>query len=138
MWDYFNLFEKRYEAVVYGAFFRFWKYWKLTLLWSKQTKTPFLSFGVSAITLLLIDVAYFWKKKFWQSHQAFLIFFLFLFSVCFCFLPKKGSSIFEMKKNRLTRYNHLVKFLKFNSGENLHKFDIGHIPYVDIIFTYIK
>ena len=48
--------QKRYEAVEHGAFFRFRKYWKLTLLWSKNQNPVFLSFGVSAITKLLIHL----------------------------------------------------------------------------------
>ena len=47
-------------------FFRFWKYWKLNLLWSKKQNPVFLSFGVSSITLLLINllinVTYFWNR----------------------------------------------------------------------------
>ena len=89
--------QKRYEAVdlEYGAFLKILKIYPFVI---KKLKPRFFSFGVSAITLfiinLLINVTYFcnrlldariyWRIK--QSHQAF-----------FCLLNPKKS-----KKSKIT------------------------------------
>ena len=86
-------------------FFRLWKYWKLALLWSKNQNSLVLSFGVSAITLLLIilliNVAYFWNRLYNAHLSTYQTVPSSIFDILFfgtCFLPKKGSLIFELKK----------------------------------------
>jgi len=106
MRDYFNLYTKKVWSCM-ELFFVFETIEHLPFMIKNQN--PFcLSFGVSTITLLLIflliKVAYFWNRLF-NAYQTVPSRVLdFFFSIRF-FVAQKG--VFNFRKKRLTRYNHL-------------------------------